>query len=217
MFTLAPSVFAADHNSLIDQVYLLKQCGITCLHVDIMDGRFVPLKAFGPETVLDLKKNTDMKLDVHLMIEEPEKMVSTYAQAGADAITVHYEACSEIAGTLDEIHAFGLWAGIALKPSTDVKDIPKAIWEHLDILHIMTTQPGRPGQIFIPEMLEKIAESAALIRSKGRNIQIEVDGDITKERLKPVLKAGAGIVVVGKAIFQGNIRQNVQDCLQYCF
>ncbi len=211
MYTLAPSVFAADSANLDSQMAVLEESGVTCLHVDIMDGRFVPLKAFGAETVSELKRDTNCKIDVHLMTEHPEQKIVKYAEAGADVLTVHFEACEDPVRILKAIRLAGMEAGLALEPSTMISDLREEIWNEMDVLQIMTVRPGRLNQHFIPGMLGKIEDARHAVRASGKEILIEVDGDITRERLKPVLNAGASIVVVGKAVFQGDIRQNVRE------
>lgn len=216
MYTLAPSVFAADYMRLQKQVDILRDNGVDCLHVDVMDGHFVPNMAFGPGFVKNLRAGTDLKLDVHLMIDRPERMLREFADAGADVITLHYEACRDVEAALDEIHSYGLEAGVALKPATGLDVLPDSVWKKLDVLQIMTVQPGMPGkQHFIEDMLDKIRTAKSHIAALGRDISIEADGDITVLRLHQALDAGAGIIVVGKAIFQGNIKENVNTYMAY--
>lgn len=211
MYTLAPSVFAANYMELQKQVDILKNSGVHCLHVDVMDGHFVPNMAFDPGFVKNLRAGTAMKLDVHLMIDRPERMLQEFAKAGADAITLHYEACRNVEAALDEIHSYGLKAGVALKPATALDVLPDSVWRKLDVLQIMTVQPGMPGkQHFIEDMLGKIKTAKSHITALGKNIHIEADGDITVLRLHQVLDAGADVIVVGKAIFQGNMKENIK-------
>lgn len=211
MYTLVPSVYAANYMNLREQIDCLEQAGVNWIHVDIMDGHFVPNMAFGPDFVRALKFNTDLKLDVHLMIDKPERMIREFAESGADRITIHYEACGNPEETLREIHALGIRSGIALKPSTDLEVLTTEMWDEIDILQIMTVQPGMKGQHFITEMLDKIHMAKMQIAEREKDICIEVDGDITKDYLKKVLEAGASIAVVGKAIFNGDMKKNIRE------
>lgn len=215
MYTLAPSVFAADYMELAKQVEILKESGVHCLHIDVMDGHFVPNMAFGPCFVKCLRAHTNLKLDVHLMIDKPERMLQEFAEAGADVITLHYEACRNVEAALDKIHSYGIQAGVVLKPETGLDVLTDAIWKKLDVLQIMTVQPGMPGdQHFIEEMLVKIREAKAYSEELNRNISIEVDGDVTIQKLQQILDAGANVIVVGKAIFRGDIMENVTSYME---
>ncbi|MGN1140226.1 MAG: ribulose-phosphate 3-epimerase [Oliverpabstia sp.] len=210
MYTLSPSVYAANYMILQNQVDSLKESGVNCLHVDVMDGHFVPNMAFGPDFVQNLRENTDLKLDLHLMIDRPERMLKDFADAGADSIIVHYEACPDLEAALEEIHSYGINAGVALKPETGLEVLSNKIWEKIDVLQIMTVQPGMKNQHFIDAMVDKIKTAHEHIEKINRTIQIGVDGDITLERLKQTVDAGAGVIVVGKAIFRGNLNENVK-------
>lgn len=210
MYTLAPSVFAADYMHLQSQTDKLEAIGVTCLHVDVMDGHFVPNMAFGPDFIRALRKHTNLMLDVHLMIEDPERKIREFAEAGADVLTIHFESCEDPAAVLDMIHGCGIRAGIALKPATALSEIPRTIWEKTDILQIMTVQPGEKGQRFIPAMLGKIRDARRVVNEMDRKIPIEIDGDITAERLDTVVEAGAEILVIGRGIFQGDIEENIR-------
>lgn len=211
MSILAPSIYAANYMTLQNQINILESSGVAWLHVDIMDGHFVPSMAFGPTFVKTLKENTNLKLDVHLMINHPERMVKEFAEAGAEVITIHYEACRNPEAVLKEIHQCGVRSGIALKPSTRLETLDSAMWDEIDVLQIMTVQPGMKNQYFIENMLDKICAANKQIIEQGKDIPIEVDGGITKDRISQVVEAGAEIIVVGKAIFNGDIQGNVRE------
>lgn len=213
MYCLAPSIYAADYMQLGSQITLLEEMGISCLHVDVMDGCFVPNLSFGPDFVRALRAYTRLKLDVHLMVQEPARVIAEFADAGADVITVHYESCREITDLLDAVCCTGARAGIALKPETDLNRISSGVWDRIDVLQLMTVAPGRRGQHFIREMLAKIAMAKQLVQNREKRIAIEVDGDITTANLGNVISAGADIVVVGKGLFSGDLRQNTEQYL----
>ncbi|MBQ7371271.1 MAG: ribulose-phosphate 3-epimerase [Blautia sp.] len=214
MYILSPSIFAADYMDIGTQLQILEEEDIKRIHVDIMDGSFVPNLSFGSDFVRSLKRHTRLELDVHLMIKDPIRYIEDFADAGADIITVHLEACDDVKQVLDKIHSVKRKAGIVLKPETSLKEIRPEIWSRIQVLQIMTVQPGLRGQSFIQESLQKIRAARNYIGSTGRQIDIEVDGDITLIHLREVLNAGADIVVVGKALFGGSLRDNVRSYLE---
>lgn len=210
MYILAPSVYAADYMKLPSQLRIMEKAGVSRLHVDVMDGHFVPNLSFGADFVQALRRTVQMELDVHLMVSSPERHISVFAAAGADIITFHLEAVSCPERLLDEIHGQGRRAGIVLKPETRPEELPECLWSRMDVIQIMTVQPGEKGQSFQPAMLEKIARTRAMIRENGRRIDLEVDGDINEHNLKRVLDAGANVVVMGKALFNGALETNLR-------
>lgn len=212
-YQLAPSVYAADYLHLEQQLKTLECGGVKQLHIDIMDGIFVPNLSFGPDFVAALRAGTGMYLDVHLMITEPLRFVEEFAKAGADGLTVHWEACEDVGQALKVIHDFGCQAGLAFKPETSLERVEQEmtrqkLFGQVDRLQLMTVAPGLRGQKFLPDSLQRIAEARQMLKRAGREIPIAADGDITLRNLKPVLEAGTEIAVIGKGLFIGDLGQN---------
>ncbi len=205
---LAPSILSADFKILGEQMEICEKSGAKYLHFDVMDGMFVQNISFGIPVLASLKGNTNLVLDVHLMIEEPIRYVGAFAKAGADILTVHYEACENLQETVDKIHACGMKAGITIKPDTPV-EVLEPYLEQAEMFLIMSVEPGKGGQKFIPHSLEKIAELRERLNDRGLDTDIEVDGGIGLDNVKTVLDAGANVIVVGSAVFKGNLSENV--------
>lgn len=216
MIQLAPSVYAADYIHLGQQLAGMEKQGVTRLHIDVMDGNFVPNLAFGPDFVAAIRPYTDMDLDVHLMIREPIRFIKEFSEAGADSVTVHYEACGSLPDTLDLIGASGLKAGLALKPETSLSVLDADTLGRIQLLQIMSVSPGLKGQHFIPESMEKVRNAKQILQRMENNsqVEIEVDGDITLERLDPLIRAGADILVVGKGLFAGSLEERLTCYLE---
>ncbi len=197
---IAPSIMAADFTRLGEQVSEALNAGAHMLHVDIMDGRFVPNITFGPLVVEALRRVTDAPLDVHLMIIEPERYIKQFAEAGATSITVHVEACPHLHRTLQQIKEAGCRAGVALNPHTPALALSEVI-SILDVINVMTVNPGFGGQTFIVETMAKIAQLRAMVNDRQSHIDIEVDGGINIETASSAIQAGANVLIVGTAIF----------------
>ncbi len=212
-YILSPSILAADCTILGEEIRAAAEAGAQYIHIDVMDGWFVPSMSFGNPMVKSLRKATDAVFDVHLMVQEPERYINEFAECGADIITVHAEACTHLDRVLDEIHAAGCRTGVALNPAT-----PLCMLDHIltktDMVLIMTVNPGFGGAKYIDEMTEKIATLRERINRKGYQIDIEVDGGIYMGTLRTVLDAGANVIVAGSAIYgKGGIRENVKQFL----
>ncbi len=205
---LAPSILAADFNKLGEQIELLEQAGVKYLHIDVMDGKFVPSISFGMPVIASIRRNTKLVFDVHLMIEEPIRYLEAFKEAGADIITVHAEACTHLHRTIARIRELGMKAGISLNPASTLQGL-EYILQDLDMVLIMTVNPGFGGQTMIPGVVRKITELKKMAEDKGITLDIEVDGGITLENVTTVLEAGANVIVSGTSIFRGDIKANV--------
>lgn len=208
---IAPSILSADFSRLGDEVRALDTAGADAIHVDVMDGRFVPNITIGPLVVSSIRKVTDLPLDVHLMIEDPDRYLEAFAEAGATWISVHVEACCHIHRTLNRIRDLGALAGAALNPGTSALSLEYII-EDLDYVLVMSVNPGFGGQRFIPSSIDKIRAVRKMIHQKGCSAFIEVDGGISPETIKEVAEAGTDVCVAGSAIlesgdYEGAIRR----------
>mgnify|MGYP000374142326 CR=1 FL=1 len=197
---IAPSILASDLANLADEVKKVEAAGADSLHIDVMDGCFVPNLTFGMPVIKSLRKVTRLPLDVHLMIVEPERHIEAFAAAGADLITVHAEACTHLERTLDQIQQTGCRAGVAFNPATPI-DCIKYVMHRLDLVLIMTVNPGFGGQSLIEQVLPKISDLRTYLEDARRSIDIQVDGGVNKSTVSSVVKAGANVLVAGSAIF----------------
>jgi ribulose-phosphate 3-epimerase len=198
---IAPSILSADFSRLGEEVRAVEKAGADVIHVDVMDGHFVPNITIGPLVVQGLKKLTSLPLDVHLMIEKPEHYIEAFAQAGSDWITIHAEVCSSLKRMIKKIRQLNVRPGIVLKPATSLKTLFPLL-DDLDLILIMSVNPGFGGQSFIPSTLKKIARLRKIIDQNQYPLEIEVDGGVKVENIKEVSKAGGDIFVVGTGIFK---------------
>ncbi len=208
---LAPSILSADFARLGEQVAEATKAGADYIHVDVMDGQFVPRITIGAPVVAAVRKWTDLPLDVHLMIQAPEQQIDQFAQAGADIITVHIETCPHIYQVVSAIKKLGVKAGVSLNPETPVAAVSK-ILPSVDLVLVMTVNPGYGGQTFIESTLDKIARLRTELDEKGLAAELEVDGGITPEVAPRVVKAGARVLVAGAAVFGSG--QTVKEAMQ---
>lgn len=206
---LSPSILAADFSILGEQIRAVDEAGAQYIHIDVMDGVFVPSISFGMPVIETIRKVTKRIFDVHLMIVEPERFVKEFAACGADSITFHLEATEDADEVIDQIHALGCRAGMAIKPKTPIEAVRKYL-KKLDMLLVMTVEPGFGGQKYIPESTERIRQVRHMAQELQTKLDIEVDGGITADNVHVVLEAGANVVVAGSAVFRGNIKENVE-------
>jgi ribulose-phosphate 3-epimerase len=200
---VAPSILSADFARLGEEVAAVESAGADWIHVDVMDGRFVPNLTIGPPVVKALRKVTKLPLDVHLMIVEPERYVDAFAEAGADTITIHVEACTHLHRTLCHIRSLGKRAGVTMNPSTSEESI-RYVLEVVDQVLVMSVNPGFGGQSFIREQLTKVAAIRKMIDDRKLPIDLEIDGGITPDTAPDAIAAGARVLVAGNAVFNGN-------------
>lgn len=212
MNILAPSILSADFWNLGEDIKAVEKAGAQYLHIDVMDGIFVPSITYGMPVIASIRKKTEIFFDVHLMITEPIRYIEEFVKSGADLITFHLEATDCVEETIRRIREFGVKVGISIKPGTPV-DALEPYLELVDMVLVMTVEPGFGGQKYIDYCTDKVVQVRKMITEKGLQVDVQVDGGINKDNLKVALDAGANVIVAGSTVFKGDIRENVKSLL----
>lgn len=212
-YVIAPSILSADFTRLGSEIKQTEENGAAFLHFDVMDGMFVPNISFGIPVMKSIRKATGQIMDAHLMVQDPIRYLEAFRDAGADLITVHYEACPDVTKALVKIKDMGLKAGLSINPDTPVEAVREYL-EIVDMILVMSVYPGQGGQKFIRESLDRIRDIRRMITERDRDIDLQVDGGVTLDNLREIMDAGANIFVAGSAVFGGDIGENVRRCME---
>ena len=209
MSELSPSILAANFNRLGADIKAVEDEDIDMLHVDVMDGMFVPSISFGMPVIESIRKESNMFFDVHLMVEEPLRYIKEFVDTGADGITVHVEACEDLKKTIDEIKKHGVKTAVAVNPATDIERVYDVL-DDLDMVLVMSVNPGFGGQKLMPETLEKVKKLVKEREKRSLKFKIEMDGGINSKNIEEVVAAGVDVIVAGTAVFSGDISNNIK-------
>ncbi len=214
MIFFSPSILAADFGQLGEQIRQTERAGAQFLHIDVMDGLFVPSISMGMPVIKSLRKETRQLFDVHLMIREPIRYIEEFAKSGADYITFHLESCQDAQAVIDQIHACGKKAGLAINPGTEVTAVVPYL-ESIDMLLVMSVEPGFGGQAYLPQSTQRLRQASALIKERGLSTLLQVDGGVDKNTVDLVLQGGANMIVAGSSVYRGDPCENTRWFMEH--